>query len=116
MLAFCNVAQPRISLGPNGGDVSRCGWGSATLFFAEQLPASKVTGFSNSRTQKEYIDAEAARRGITNVEVITGDVADYEFEPDQFDRVVSVEVHLSAPTLPCQSYKRKLLKEGKIAL
>lgn len=75
----------------------RCGWGSATLFFAEQLPASRVVGFSNSRTQKQYIDGEALRKNLKNVEVITGDVADYEFEPEQFDRVVSVEVGATSP-------------------
>ncbi len=69
-----------------------CGWGSATLFFAEKLPNSKVVGFSNSKTQKEYIDARAKDRGLMNVEVITGDIVDYEFEHDVFDRVVTVEV------------------------
>ncbi|UNI15300.1 putative secondary metabolism biosynthetic enzyme [Purpureocillium takamizusanense] len=69
-----------------------CGWGSATLFFAEQYPASRVTGLSNSRTQKDKIVAEAAKRNLTNVEIITGDIAEYNFEPEQFDRVVSVEL------------------------
>lgn len=75
----------------------RCGWGAATLYFAEQLPASKVTGFSNSRTQKQHIEAEAARRNLKNVEVITGDISNYQFEPEQFDRVVSVEVRQPRP-------------------
>lgn len=77
----------------------RCGWGSATLYLAEQFPNSKVVGVSNSRTQKDYIESAAAQRNIKNVEVITGDIADYEFEPERFDRVVSVEVRAS--TLPC---------------
>lgn len=76
-----------------------CGWGSATLYFAEQFPNSKVVGFSNSRTQKEYIESEASRLNIKNVEVITGDITNYEFEPEQFDRVVSIEVR--AIPLPC---------------
>lgn len=71
-----------------------CGWGSGALFFAEMLPKSKVTAFSNSRTQKEYIDSKAKEKGLTNLNVITGDVAVYEFEKEKesFDRVVSVEV------------------------
>ncbi|KUJ09821.1 methyltransferase domain-containing protein [Mollisia scopiformis] len=73
-----------------------CGWGSATLYFAEHLPASRVIGLSNSRTQKQYIEAEAKRQNLKNVEIITGDIADYEFEPQQFDRVVSVEELLMA--------------------
>lgn len=73
----------------------RCGWGSATLYFAQQFPNSKVVGFSNSSTQKEYIETSAAQLNIKNAEVITGDITDYEFEPEQFDRVVSVEVRAS---------------------
>ncbi|KAL3952393.1 hypothetical protein ACCO45_012336 [Purpureocillium lilacinum] len=69
-----------------------CGWGSATLFFAEQFPASRVIGFSNSRTQREKVVADAAKRNLENVEVITGDIPTYEFGPAQFDRVVSVEL------------------------
>lgn len=69
-----------------------CGWGSAVLLFAEKLPKAKVTGFSNSQTQKEYIDKQARKKGLTNVEVITGDVVDYEFAPEQYDRIISVEV------------------------
>ncbi|KAH9909796.1 methyltransferase [Xylariomycetidae sp. FL2044] len=69
-----------------------CGWGSGALYFAEVLPQSKITAFSNSRTQKEYIDAKAKEKGLTNLTVITGDVVDYEFEKESFDRVVSIEL------------------------
>ena len=69
-----------------------CGWGSASLYFAEVFPNSQITAFSNSRTQKEYIDGVAKAKGFTNLRVITGDVVDYEFEPATFDRVVSVEL------------------------
>ncbi|KAH8787817.1 SAM-dependent methyltransferase [Diaporthe sp. PMI_573] len=43
--------------------------GMTTLFLAEQLPNSKVVGFSNSRTQKQHIDSIAAKRNIKNVEL-----------------------------------------------
>lgn len=69
-----------------------CGWGSGALYFAEIFPNSSVTAFSNSKTQKEYIDAKAREKGLTNLAVITGNVVDYEFEPQSFDRVVSIEV------------------------
>lgn len=69
-----------------------CGWGSGALYFAEVLPEVQVTAFSNSRTQKEYIDAKASEKGLSNLTVITGDVVDYEFESESFDRVVSIEV------------------------
>lgn len=71
-----------------------CGWGSGALFFAEVLPNAKVTAFSNSKTQKQYIDSKAKEKGLTNLNVITGNVVDYEFEPESFDRVVSIEVSL----------------------
>ncbi|KAI4177795.1 MAG: hypothetical protein LQ343_000259 [Gyalolechia ehrenbergii] len=69
-----------------------CGWGSAALYFAETLPHSRVTAFSNSRTQKTYIDQQASLKGLENLKVITGDVVNYTFESDSFDRVVSIEL------------------------
>lgn len=64
------------------------------------LPKSKVTAFSNSKTQKQYIDGKAKENGLTNLTVITGDVVDYEFEPESFDRVVSIEVSLDTMRFP----------------
>lgn len=69
-----------------------CGWGSGALYFAEVFPKSRVTAFSNSRTQKEYIDAKAKEKGLSNLTVITGNVVDYEFKKQSFDRVVSIEL------------------------
>ncbi len=68
-----------------------CGWGSLTLWVAERFPASHVTALSNSRLQKQYIDGEAARRGLGNVEVLTADMNAFHIDR-QFDRVVSVEM------------------------
>jgi cyclopropane-fatty-acyl-phospholipid synthase len=70
-----------------------CGWGSLSLWMAANYPGARITAVSNSRTQKEHIDAEAARRGLANLEVVTCDVNQLEF-PDEtrFDRVVSVEM------------------------
>lgn len=75
----------------------RCGWGSGALFYAEMLPNAKVTAFSNSKTQKQYIDDKAKEKGLNNLKVITGNVVDYEFEPESFDRVVSIEVSSPPP-------------------
>lgn len=69
-----------------------CGWGSLSLYLAERFPHSRITGVSNSRTQKEYIDAEAARRGLTNLQIITCDMNVFDLPGAQFDRVVSVEM------------------------
>ncbi|PKS05224.1 hypothetical protein jhhlp_008595 [Lomentospora prolificans] len=69
-----------------------CGWGSCALYFAERFPGSKITAISNSRTQKEYIDGRAKELDLTNLQVFTGNIVDYEFEPESFDRVVSIEL------------------------
>ena len=42
-----------------------CGWGSLSLYMAERYPTSRITAVSNSRTQKDHIDAECRRRGIS---------------------------------------------------
>ncbi|KAG8897548.1 hypothetical protein FRB99_008097, partial [Tulasnella sp. 403] len=45
-----------------------CGWGSLSLFLAEKYPNSKITGISNSKTQKAHIDSIAAEKGLSNLE------------------------------------------------
>ena len=69
-----------------------CGWGSLTLWMAERYPNARITGVSNSRTQREHILAQAARRGLGNVEIITCDVNQLELAEHQFDRAVSIEM------------------------
>ena len=74
-----------------------CGWGSLTLWMAENYPGCEITAVSNSATQKVTIDTEAERLGLTNIKVITADMNDFdpgEFNDpaEKFDRVVSVEM------------------------
>lgn len=68
-----------------------CGWGSLSLFMAAKYTNSRITVVSNSRTQKEHIEAEAVRRSIKNLKVITEDMNHFRTE-ERFDRVVSVEM------------------------
>jgi cyclopropane-fatty-acyl-phospholipid synthase len=68
-----------------------CGWGSLSLFMAARYPSSQVTGVSNSRTQKIFIDSETKKRGITNLTIITVDMNVFQTEM-KFDRIVSVEM------------------------
>lgn len=68
-----------------------CGWGSLTLWMAEQYPASQITAVSNSASQRKYINGELKKRGLSNVTIHTCDMN--AFEPGaNFDRVVSVEM------------------------
>lgn len=68
-----------------------CGWGSLSLFMAERYPGSKIISISNSRSQKEYIDSEINRLGLTNLEIQTRDMLDFTIDR-RFDRVMSVEM------------------------
>ena len=68
-----------------------CGWGSLSLWMAEHFPNASVTAVSNSRSQREFIIAEAAERGIENISVIVCDMNDFD-AADTFDRIVSVEM------------------------
>jgi cyclopropane-fatty-acyl-phospholipid synthase len=68
-----------------------CGWGSLSLWMARQFPHSEITAVSNSRSQREFIEAEAASRGLKNLSVITQDMN--VFAPERAcDRIVSVEM------------------------
>jgi len=70
-----------------------CGWGSLSLWMAENYPNAQITSVSNSRTQKEYIDAEAGRRGLKNLTIITANMIHFEGLGESiFDRCVSVEM------------------------
>ena len=77
----------------NGQDVLElgCGWGSMTLFNAEKFPGSRFVGVSNSSTQREHILAEAKKRGLTNIEIITADMNEFTIDR-KFDRMISIEM------------------------
>lgn len=68
-----------------------CGWGSLTLWMAEQYPNSEITAVSNSAPQRQFIESRSKERGLENVNVVTADMNDFD-AGDIFDRVVSVEM------------------------
>ena len=68
-----------------------CGWGSLSLWMAVHYPASRITAVSNSQSQREHIERQAARRGLDNLHIITADMNAFE-TTQRFDRVVSVEM------------------------
>lgn len=70
-----------------------CGWGSLTLYIAEHFPNVKITGVSNSHSQRQYILAQAKQRQLNNVEIITKDINNLDLsDRERFDRAVSVEM------------------------
>ena len=67
--------------------------GSLSLFMAARYPNAEITAVSHSSTQRQTILELAEARGLTNLEVITCDMNDFEPpEPGSYDRVVSVEM------------------------
>ena len=68
-----------------------CGWGSLTLWLAKQYPESQITAVSNSSSQRDYITAEAIRRKLNNIDVITADINTF-MPVSRFDRVMSIEM------------------------
>ncbi len=92
-----------------------CGWGSLALWMAETYPRSQITAVSNSATQREYIEGECARRGLSNLKVLTCDINRLELD-DQFDRVVSVEMfeHLRNYEILFRKIAGWLKPEGKL--
>lgn len=93
-----------------------CGWGSASLYFAEKFPQSQITAFSNSRTQREYIEGIAKAKGFGNLKVVTGDVVTHEFEESAYDRVISIELfeHMKNYELLMAKVARALKPGGKL--
>jgi cyclopropane-fatty-acyl-phospholipid synthase len=92
-----------------------CGWGSLSLWMAEQYPEARITGVSNSATQKQYIDGEAARRGLGNLTIVTRDMNVFEAE-GTYDRVVSVEMfeHMKNYEALLAKIARWLVPGGKL--
>ena len=68
-----------------------CGWGSLTLFMAENYPKCSITAVSNSKDQRKFIESKCKERALENVCVITADMNVFSID-DSFDRVVSIEM------------------------
>jgi cyclopropane-fatty-acyl-phospholipid synthase len=69
-----------------------CGWGSLTLWMAQQYPNARITAVSNSAPQRRFIEAQCRARGLANVRVLTCDVNRLELPAEAFDRCVSIEM------------------------
>lgn len=93
-----------------------CGWGSLTLWMAELYPNSNIIAVSNSTTQKQHIENQCIKKGFSNVTVITADVNHLDLEPNQFDRVISIEMfeHMRNYRTLLQRISSWLIPEGKL--
>ena len=73
-----------------------CGWGSLSLWVAERFPHLNVVGLSNSHGQRAFIQARAQERGLSNLQIVTGNIAEvqlpHEVLGQGFDRIMSIEM------------------------
>ncbi len=94
-----------------------CGWGSLSLFMAAKFPAARIVSVSNSQSQRAYIEAEAAKRGLNNLTVITSDMNDFAIDR-RFDRIVSVEMfeHMSNWRALLERARGWLADDGRLFL
>jgi cyclopropane-fatty-acyl-phospholipid synthase len=93
-----------------------CGWGSFSLWAARRYPNAQLTAVSNSRTQRAFIEQQALRLGLRNLEVVTADANALEFPARSFDRVVSVEMfeHVRNYAVLLERIARWLVADGKL--
>ncbi|WP_109478868.1 cyclopropane-fatty-acyl-phospholipid synthase family protein [Paraburkholderia sp. C35] len=118
MLALC-AERAQIEDGQRILDLG-CGWGALALWLATHYPNAEIVALSNSRSQREFIEARAASAGIRNLKVETGNVVQFEFgntlRGGQFDRVLSVEMfeHMKNYGLLLERIARWMHADGKL--
>ena len=92
-----------------------CGWGSFTLWAAEQFPSSSFTAISNSFSQRQFIESRSEALGLKNVQVVTADINVVELD-GAFDRIVSIEMfeHVRNYERLLAGISRGLAPQGKL--
>ncbi len=68
-----------------------CGWGSLSLWMAQNYPRCEIVSLSNSASQRAFIEQKCREHNLQNVRVITADIGEFDTD-EKFDRVVSVEM------------------------
>ncbi|MBN3759394.1 cyclopropane-fatty-acyl-phospholipid synthase family protein [Burkholderia sp. Ac-20365] len=103
-----------------------CGWGALAVWLAARYPRAQIVALSNSRSQREFIEARAASAGITNLRVVTGNVVQFEFSDPfkarapfgagDFDRVLSIEMfeHMKNYDALLERIARWMRPDGKL--
>lgn len=96
-----------------------CGWGSVSLYMAAKYPNSKVISISNSNSQREYILSTAASRGLSNIQVFTGDINEFDLPAEYHgsaDRIISIEMfeHMKNYQKLLKKVSNWLKTEGKL--
>ncbi len=105
---------PHLTAGTSVLDVG-CGPGSITCDFAELVGPAKVVGLDRSAEIVAQAASLAAERGVENVEFVTGNIYDLDFEDETFDLVHAHQVlqHLTDPVAALREMRR-VAKPGAI--
>ena len=92
-----------------------CGWGSFSIYAAEKFPDSKITSISNSFDQIEFINTEAKKKKLKNLNAIKMDVNNLNLV-EKFDRIISIEMfeHMRNYGALLKKLSSHLLKDGKM--
>ncbi|MFZ5908309.1 MAG: SAM-dependent methyltransferase [Nitrospirota bacterium] len=92
-----------------------CGWGSLSLWIAENFPQCRIVAVSNSRSQREYIERVCMQSKIETIQVLTADMNDFHTER-RFDRIISIEMfeHMRNYDLLLSRIAQWLDVEGKL--
>ena len=93
-----------------------CGWGSLSMWMAQQYPDSQIMAVSNSNSQREFIEARCKTLGIKNLFIVTADMNDFDPGEEKFDRVVSIEMfeHMHNYAALLGRISRWLTDEGRL--
>ena len=94
-----------------------CGWGSFSLWAAENYPTCRFHALSNSSRQIEFIRSKAAAKKLTNLTAERADAAAFDSKA-RYDRVVSIEMfeHIRNWGSLFEKIHRWLKPEGKLFL
>ncbi|MEA2071616.1 MAG: class I SAM-dependent methyltransferase, partial [Asgard group archaeon] len=92
-----------------------CGWGSLTIYLAQNYPKATITAVSNSAIQIAFIDKKVKKLGLRNVKTIKADVKNFTIT-EQFDRIISIEMfeHMRNYQKLFQKIQQFLKDNGKL--
>jgi SAM-dependent methyltransferase len=95
-----------------------CGPGTITAGFATLVTPARVTALEVTEAALGLARTEIARRGLTNVDFVVGDVQALDFADDTFDVVHAHQVlqHLGNPTTALREMRRVTKPGGVIAV
>ena len=108
---------PHLSSGTTVLDIG-CGPGTITADFATLITPARVTALEVTEAALGLARAEIARRGLTNVEFVVGDVHALAFPDDSFDVVHAHQVlqHVGDPVAALREMRRVTRPGGVIAV